>query len=105
VAFGRWCFYAYSHPEGSKISRIETWRQVEKTTGTAPAELRDAPIIDMEHLDAWHAYNELKDFSYPELESYMRLTGNPLHKWEIEAIMELAKYRNRPPIWPLNTQT
>jgi hypothetical protein len=46
-------------------------------------------------------YRALSDHSWLELDAYIRLTGTELMKWEIQAVMELAKYKEVDPIWPL----
>lgn len=51
--------------------------------------------------DALRAYKALTTHSWMELDAYMRLSGNELTAWEIEAVMTLAKYRDEVPIWPL----
>lgn len=93
MAFGKWCFYINGYPEGSKISRYESLKQVEKSRGVTPPELLNAPTLSWQHDDCWIAYTSLTDHTWLELESYMRLTGRVLDPWEIEAIMELAKHK------------
>jgi len=93
VAFGKWCYYINEHPEGSKISRYQTLKQVEKARGVTPPELLNAPSLSWQHDDAWVAYTSLKQHTFAELESYMRLTNKILDWWEIEAIMELSKHK------------
>jgi hypothetical protein len=80
-------------PEGSKISRYETLKQVEKSRGVTPPELLNAPKLSWQHSDSWTAYTSLREHTYPELESYMKLANQTLDWWEIEAIMELAKHK------------
>lgn len=80
-------------PEGSKVSRYDTLKQVEKSRGVTPPELLNAPRLSWRHEDCWIAYTSLREHTYPELESYMKLTGRMLDWWEIEAIMELAKHK------------
>lgn len=80
-------------PEGSKISRYETLKQVEKSRGVTPPELLNAPKLSWRHDDCWKAYTSLREHTFPELESYMKLTGQMLDLWEIEAVMELAKHK------------
>ena len=93
MAYGKWCYYISQCPEGSKISRLESLKQVEKSRGVTPSELLNAPKLSWHHDDCWVAYTSLKDHTYPELESYMRITGSVLDWWEIEAVMELAKHK------------
>lgn len=82
-----------SFPEGSKISRYEILKQVEKSRGVTPPELLNAPKLSWRHDECWIAYTSLREHTYPELESYMKLTGRMLDGWEIEAIMQLAKHK------------
>ncbi len=93
MAYGKWCYHINSYPEGSKISLYDSLKQVEKTRGVTPPELLNAPTLSWQHDDCWAAYTSLKNHSWLELESYMRLTGRLLDQWEIEAIMELAKHK------------
>ena len=83
----------HSAPEGSSISRYETLKQVEKSTGRTPPELRNVPSLSNLHQYAWEAYTSLKEYTYTELDSYTRLSGYELDCWEVEAVMTLAKYR------------
>jgi hypothetical protein len=63
--------------------------------------LLDAPTLGVEHDDALEAYKALTTHSWQELDAYMRLSGNVLAAWEIEAVMTLAKHRDEVPKWPL----
>lgn len=89
-----------SCPEGSTVSRLDTFRQVEKSTGRAPKEL-DGPRLSGIHDNAWRAYTDLAEYTYSEIESYSRLTGTELEPWEVEAVMALAKHRGAKAKWPL----
>jgi len=91
----------HSCPEGSSVSRYETLKQVEKSTGRVPKELENGPRLSDDHADVWQAYISLSEYTYSEIESYIRLTGHELECWEVEAIMALAKYRGVEPKWPL----
>lgn len=93
MAYGKWCYYINGFPEGSTISRLTTLKQVEKSRGVTPPELLNAPQLSWQLTDCWKVYTSLRDHTYPELESYMRLTDCVLDWWEIEAIMELAKHK------------
>lgn len=93
--------YINAAPEGSSISRYDTLKQVEKSTGRRPPELDQAPKLTNLHNDVLEAYSSLTEYTYSEIDSYIRLTGNPLASWEVEAIMRLAKYRGATPVWPL----
>lgn len=91
--------YIHSKPNGSSVSRYETLKQVEKSTGKTPKELESAPCLTGEHSDAWQAYTSLTEYTYAEIDSYIRLTGHQLDWWEVKAIMGLAKYRGVEPTW------
>lgn len=93
--------YMSAAPEGSSVSRYETLKQVEKTTGRRPSELDQEPELCEAHNDALEAYIALAEYTYSEIDSYVRLTGNELASWEVQAIMKLAKYRGATPVWPL----
>ncbi len=93
--------YMSASPEGSSVSRYETLKQVEKTTGKRPAELDQEPTLSDAHNDVFEAYISLAEYTYSEIDSYIRLTGNELASWEVEAIMKLARYRGVTPVWPL----
>lgn len=82
-----------SIPEGSQISRLETLRQVEKSTGKKPKELQNQPVLKDEHEYVFDAYSSLMDYTYTEIMNYMILTGIQLSDWEIQAIIKLAKHR------------
>lgn len=93
--------YIHAKPASSSVSRYDTLKQVEKSTGKTPKELEAAPALSGEHSDAWQAYTSLTEYTYGEIDSYIRLTGHQLSGWEVKAIMGLAKYRGVEPIWPL----
>lgn len=93
--------YIHDRPENSSISRYETLKQVEKSTGKKPKELEAVPILREEHGGVWQAYTSLSEYTYGEIESYIRLTGHELDCWEVEAIMALARHRGVQPKWPL----
>lgn len=93
--------YIHSRPEGSTVSRYETLKQVEKSTGKTPTDLLDCPELSSDCFGAWSAFNSLVEYNYREIESYCNLTGNELACWEVEAIMTLAKYKEVTPVWPL----
>jgi len=101
VTYGRWCFWINSKPKESKVSRYDTLKQVEKSLGRVPPELENAPKLSDSHIYAWEAFLSLSDFTWLELKAYMELTNTQLEQWEIKAVMELAKYREAEPVWPL----
>ena len=88
-----------SCPEGSTVSRLDTFRQVQKSTGRTPKELESGPKLSSLHNGAWEAYLALTEYTYAEIESYIRLTGIELEPWEVEAIIALAKHRGAEIKW------
>lgn len=94
-------FYIHGKAEGSTVSRYDSLRQVQKTTGKAPQELKDSPPLGLELQDTWDAFNSLTEFSYTEIFNFISLTGRDLEPWEVKAIVKLAKYREVQPTWPL----
>ena len=59
------------------------------------------PALSAYHDDSLIAYKALSKHTWQELDAYMRLSGNVLESWEIEAVMTLARHRDEVPIWPL----
>jgi len=80
-------------PKGSEVSRYDTLKQVEKSLGRKPEALQNAPELRSEHRNAWDVFNRLGECSYQEIDAYVRITGDELSGWEIEAIMRLNLYR------------
>lgn len=101
MTYGRWCFWINACPEGSNISRYQTYKQVEKSTGRTPKEMLSCPKLRAEHYDAWEAYTELKEYTWTELKAYIEMTGHLLAPWETRAIMTLSRFREATPKWPL----
>lgn len=90
-------------PEKSTISRYETFKQVEKSSGgnyTPPA-LLYAPELPEEAYPLWKLFTRLSDINYTEIDAYQRLTGEQLGQWEIDVIMELNLIRKSPPEWQM----
>jgi hypothetical protein len=58
-------------------------------------------VLGIGHDNALEAYKALTQHTWTELEAYIRLTGNELAAWEIEAVMTLAKHKDEVPTWPL----
>jgi hypothetical protein len=94
-------FWLHSYPEKSTVSRYQTFKQVEKSTGREPPQLRDRPPFSGVLNNAWEAYNSLTEYTFSEIESFMRLTGHDLQFWEVQAIVKLASFKEAKPIWPL----
>jgi hypothetical protein len=92
-------------PKGSEISRYETLKQVEKSTGKTPKELINAPKLRSEAQAIWILFCELTQASYTELASYVTMTGISLSPWEVEAIMKLTRYMGEElQRWPPKSQ-
>ena len=66
-----------------------------------PKDLQNAPKFPDEVSYAWEAYTSLTEYTWTEIRNYMDITGTALEIWECEAVMELAKYREARPQWPL----
>lgn len=81
----------HSRPNGSEVSRYDTLKQVEKTTGKTPPELQNAPTLRFEHEYVWTAYTSLSQFTYQEINAYSQTTGILLQGWEVNAIITLSK--------------
>ena len=96
--------YMHAPAEGSKVSRYDSYKQVEKSTGKEPRELKSRPPFSAALHRAWDIYGDIGDCSYQELAAYSRLTGDELEWWEVKAIMRLSLYRGVTPTWPLKQQ-
>ncbi len=101
MTFGRWCFYISASPEGSSVSRYDTLKQVEKSTGKTPKDLLNTPELSVYHENTLEVYNALTTHTWQELKAYMDVTGNQLEWWEAESVMALAKHKDEVPTWPL----
>jgi len=88
-----------SKPEGSNVSRYETFKQVEKTIGRTPTDLALAPTLDADLAYAWEAFCVLREHTFAEIEAYGRLTGVKLEPWEVEAVMALRRHREAGTQW------
>jgi hypothetical protein len=83
----------HGKPEGSTISRYDSLKQVEKTTGKTPPDLLGGPKFKQEFEYAWQMFCTMPKHSYTEIEAYSRLTGVKLSPWEVEAVMVLSRQR------------
>ena len=101
MTFGRWCFYINACPEGSTVSRYDTLKQVEKSTGKKPKDLLNVPELSIHHENSLAAFNALTVHSWQELQAYMGVTGNMLEWWEVQSVMGLAKHKDEVPKCPL----
>lgn len=98
LVYGKWQFWAAGRDKGSKVSRLESLKQVEKTLGKKPKQLEEAPEL-RDCLDyIWSLFVRLRNasdgpISYTEIQSYMDIYGR-LAVFEIDAIMLLdSEYR------------
>ena len=90
--------YANGKPEGSKVSRLTLWKQVEKQTGVTPESLLERPPFPNELSRLWFTFTKLagskESITYSELESYTRLMQEFLTPWQIDVIFRLEAVRN-----------
>lgn len=90
--------YANGYDEGSKVSRLASWKQVEKTTGKTPAAILDCPEIPRELINLWGIFNDVivgvDRLTYADLDSYMRVMHVNLSVWQIRLLMKLEAVRN-----------
>lgn len=92
--YARWHFHAHDIEPGSKVSRIHHWRQVEKSLGRPPEELRNQPEFPAHTAYLWSHYVSLKNASggvigFEQIRAYTELTGETLAPWEVEAVRAL----------------
>lgn len=95
--YAKWTAYAHGRVEGSKISRLAQWKQVEKTTDKAPQGLESQPEFPSELLYLWVIFNKVagrNDLTYVEIDAYMRLMQESLTPWEINILFKLEAVRN-----------
>jgi len=97
-------FWAHGKPEGSKISRLDTWSQVEKS-GMRPPELDSRPQLPDECANAWEVFLTLgHGVKAGDIKAYIDLTGNDLDAWEVDGILSLEHWRGVDKPWQQNTQ-
>lgn len=87
----------HSFPEGSKISRYDSCKQVMESSSIMPVEMSQMPDMPDECTFLWDAFTRLSSCSYTEIKAYIELTGDCLGRWEIDAIIQLNKVRANPP--------
>lgn len=97
--YAEWFFWVHSFDEGSKVSRYDGLKQVEKTLGRKPIELEQEPQLSMECRQIWNIAASMCEASYVEIKAYCDLTGDNLSQWEIEAIMTVSSVRKYPKDW------
>lgn len=89
----------YSKAKGSKVSRYQELKQVEKTLGRKPKALQDLPQLDPDLDYLWAIFVELSNGSkdgitYTDIKAYCDLKGE-LSLFEVEAIMAISEERVR----------
>lgn len=88
----------HSCPDGSTVSRYDTYKQVEKARGSC-IELVNAPRLPGECQEAWRLFSQMPQVSYTEIKSYMELTGDTIAAWEIDLIIGFELVRRSEPKW------
>ena len=91
--------HAHGFDEGSKVSRIKQWEQVERSSGVAPASLLDKPNLDEDLAYLWHMFIEIRrgceKIGFIEIDAYSRVTGVELSSWECSLMIEVDEaWRN-----------
>ena len=90
-------FWANSRPEGSKITHLESMRQVQKSTGQTPKKLAEQPILDDCLLPTWYAYCDIlqgnEKITLRDIKAYCDVYDDPLDQWQIKAILSLDTVR------------
>lgn len=98
MEFARYSVWLSGYDSGSKVSRLATFKQVEKSLGRPPKELRDAPTLRPELGPVWGAFVDMAAgcdrISYTEIKSYCELV-EPLEGWEIKAIKKMEAERHK----------
>ena len=97
--YAQWYFWVHSCPSGSEISRYDTYKQVEKSSGKAPVELLSAPSLPVQCFGVWGVFSRMHKPSYTEIKSYMDVTGDILDWWEIELLINFDRIRRSEPSW------
>ena len=86
------------YDSGSKVSRLATFKQVEKSLGRPPKELRDAPTLRPELGYLWAAFVDMaagcERISYVEIKAYCELVDS-LEGWEVKAIKLMEAERHK----------
>lgn len=92
MSFAEWSFYAYGRDKDSKITRIQSWKQVEKSGGN-PEGLRNKPDLPSEGLYLWLMYRDIRkgceNIGYAEIAAYQQVTGDILTHWEVDLMIEI----------------
>lgn len=83
--------------EGSKSTRLEQWKAMERQTGRKPAPLKNMPVLDEYLADIFTIYSKIASgveyIRLVDINAYMDLYDDSLEHWQIEAILLLDKAR------------
>ena len=94
LSFARWNFYIHAKPDGQNVSRFDTLTQVYKSTGRKPKALV-SPELDDLAIDTWNIFLSLDIVSLTEIDAYSRLTGEIVEPWQVQAIINIGRLRNK----------
>jgi hypothetical protein len=92
-AYAKWEFWASGYDKGSKVSRLQNLKQIEKSIGKPPKQLAERPELRAELAYLWALFVSLKNasegaISYNQIKSYMDIYGD-LTAFEVDLIREL----------------
>jgi hypothetical protein len=91
--YAKWQFWAAGYDKGSKVSRLQNLKQIEKSIGQPPKQLAERPKLRSELDYLWGLFVSLKNasegaISYNQIKSYMDIYGD-LTAFEVDLIREL----------------
>jgi hypothetical protein len=91
--YAKWQFWAAGYDKGSKVSRLQNLKQIEKSIGKPPKQLAERPKLRSELAYLWALFVSLKNasegaISYNQIKSYMDIYGD-LTAFEVDLIREL----------------
>ena len=86
--------YIRSVPQGQKVSRYDTLYQVYKSTGKKPNSLI-APELHEDAIFTWNLFVNLPVLTMSEIYSYCCLTGELIQPWQVDALLEMNKLKNK----------
>lgn len=95
----KWKAYAHGCDEGSKVSRIAQWQQVEKSSGITPDSLLDKPDLNNDLVYLWNMFVEIRrgceKIGFIDIDAYSRVTGVEFSSWECSLMIEIDEaWRN-----------
>ena len=94
MSFADWSFYIHATPKDQKVSRLDTLTQVEKTLGRKPDALKSPELID-ESVPTWNLFLKLPVINLSEIKFYSELTGENIQPWQVEALLNMNKLKNK----------